>query len=495
MISRREYILLALSSILLITLFSACSWLYPLNPWDDANCFTTIAKSMLDGKVLYRDIFDQKGPLLFLIHVASAWAFERPFLGIYFLQILCLFGYLVYSLKTIRLFRQGSVACATLLLIALAGVTSDFYYYGDTVEEFSMPILAYSFYLFLRYARNNELPSVTESLFLGLGYAAVFWMKFTVLAMPLGSLLVALVLVCIRRQWRQILPVMGGMILGFFFLTTLILLIFVPQQAVGDVMDGYFGYNLFHYHLYNEDTPSDMGFYPLRWLLFILLVTPICFVKTKPAVKWMVVVSWAFSLVLMAVTTVYIYYFLVLFIFPPLLVKWIPTVWNKTRVALCVVLAAIFVGSSFNFVTLCRGTFPHAILNVVRSLEDEPDDTPILQYHTRETGLYTYSRFSVPVCIFFQLSVVHQDYLDEQEAELNSDCCSYVIMKDGRLNHPDYVQIGEYPEPFRALLFVHPQAWLYQRTGLKCLKPLDVENAIPTVRKATISTFRLYRRR
>ena len=42
-------ILLLLYAVLLITLFSACSFLYPLNPWDDANVYMTIGNAMLVG--------------------------------------------------------------------------------------------------------------------------------------------------------------------------------------------------------------------------------------------------------------------------------------------------------------------------------------------------------------------------------------------------------------------------------------------------------------
>ena len=86
-----------------ITLFSACSFLYPLNPWDDANVFMTIGKAMLSGERLYTDIFDQKGPVLFFIHEFAAWISYNSFLGIYLIEILCYWGFLWYSYKIMRL--------------------------------------------------------------------------------------------------------------------------------------------------------------------------------------------------------------------------------------------------------------------------------------------------------------------------------------------------------------------------------------------------------
>jgi len=56
--------LLLLFAVFVISLFSTCSFLYPLNPWDDANVFMTIGNAMLSGRELYVDIFDHKGPML-----------------------------------------------------------------------------------------------------------------------------------------------------------------------------------------------------------------------------------------------------------------------------------------------------------------------------------------------------------------------------------------------------------------------------------------------
>lgn len=508
-----------LLSLLLLTLFSACSWLYPLNPWDDANCFTTIAESMLEGKILYRDIFDQKGPLLFILHVLSAWICDRPFFGIYILQIVCQWIFLVYSLKTVRLFVSHSIRpwleWASVALVGLLCVTSEFYYYGDSVEEFSLPVLAYGLYLFLRYAREGILPGRWAACFLGLGFAWVFWMKFTVLALLGGCCLAVLVIAAIRREMKTIWSTVGWILVGFMAGSAAVLAFFVPQHTVADVFEGYFGYNLFHYHLYSEDTESEMGFFPLRWLAFFILMTPICVVRCRRDVRIMLAFSWAFALILMVLTTVYIYYFLVLFIYLPLLAALLLRSWReKTLRTVFCGLAFVAVCANFNFVQLVRGDFPQGILSVRKFIYEHRDDCEgcvdsvcslregllcdhsregLLCYHSRETGIYTYSDYSAPIRHFFQLSVVHQDYLDEQEDYINSAACRYVIMKDGYLNHPDYELVFEQSELFRTLLFIRPLIWLYNQTHWSAIKPnAEVENAIPTVANATYSTFRLY---
>ena len=88
---------LILSAVIVITLCSKCSPLYPLNDWDDPNCFLTVGRSVCHGKVLYRDIFEQKGPILYFLHSLACLISERSFIGIYFAELIAAVIFLFYS--------------------------------------------------------------------------------------------------------------------------------------------------------------------------------------------------------------------------------------------------------------------------------------------------------------------------------------------------------------------------------------------------------------
>ena len=72
---------------LMLLFASQCSPLYPINLWDDANCLLTVGRVMRRGGVLYRDIYEQKGPLLYLIHALAACISDTSFWGVYALEI------------------------------------------------------------------------------------------------------------------------------------------------------------------------------------------------------------------------------------------------------------------------------------------------------------------------------------------------------------------------------------------------------------------------
>ena len=60
-----------LAAVFTVTICSKSSPIYPLNDWDDPNCFFTVGKAMANGKILYKDIFEQKGPLLYMLHMLA----------------------------------------------------------------------------------------------------------------------------------------------------------------------------------------------------------------------------------------------------------------------------------------------------------------------------------------------------------------------------------------------------------------------------------------
>ena len=102
-----------------ITLFSYCSPLYPFNVWVDPNCFFTVGKSILDGIVPYRDLYEQKGPILYFIHTFASLISYRSFLGVYFVEIIASWAFLHISYKTISLFNKSKYR---ILFISALGI-------------------------------------------------------------------------------------------------------------------------------------------------------------------------------------------------------------------------------------------------------------------------------------------------------------------------------------------------------------------------------------
>ena len=54
---------------------------YPMNDWVDANAFFTMGKGLMNGLVPYRDLFEQKGPILYFVYGIGYLLSHKSFLG------------------------------------------------------------------------------------------------------------------------------------------------------------------------------------------------------------------------------------------------------------------------------------------------------------------------------------------------------------------------------------------------------------------------------
>ena len=96
-----------ITSLLFLTLLSKNSFLYGFNDWEDANAFFTLGKSLFSGKIIYKDIFEQKGPFLYFIYGIGYLISNFNFLGVFFLEIIFSTVFLYYIYKIINLYLDS----------------------------------------------------------------------------------------------------------------------------------------------------------------------------------------------------------------------------------------------------------------------------------------------------------------------------------------------------------------------------------------------------
>lgn len=245
------YCLLISSAFLLICTKS--SPLYPLNDWQDANAFFTMGKGMMNGKVLYRDLFEQKGPLLYFLHGLAYLISNTSFLGVYLLEVIAVSFFLFFSHKMIALYLDTKYSTIALPLIAAVVLNMRSFAHGDSAEELSMPIIAYSLYCLLRYftRRYPEAIGYKTVLLNGIITGCVLWIKFSLLGFWFGW--IAAVFLCALKQKRfglglkEALAFLGGMSL----LTIPWIIYFGVHHSIGVWLHSYFYINIFYY-------PSDL---------------------------------------------------------------------------------------------------------------------------------------------------------------------------------------------------------------------------------------------
>ena len=78
-----EGLFLLLAAFLVLLFASRSSFLYPFNDWNDANSYFSVGKALFNGKMPYRDVFDQKGMYLYFLYGLAYLVSHTTFLGVF----------------------------------------------------------------------------------------------------------------------------------------------------------------------------------------------------------------------------------------------------------------------------------------------------------------------------------------------------------------------------------------------------------------------------
>ncbi len=231
--------------------------LYPTNDWVDANCYVTIGRAMLHGKLPYRDLFEHKGPLLYIIHALAVLISPEPFFGVFLIEIIAASAFLFAAYRILRLFcgddkRLIAAVPVTAALIYSSGAFS----HGDSAEELCLPLLAYSFFFGLRALKENRPMNKKELLLTGIAAGIVFWTKFSLLGIFAVIALTAAFTAYRKSGINSAVSAVCHMASGAVIVTFPVFVLFAVNGALDDLFKVYFVNNLTSYS--NVDSKSSM---------------------------------------------------------------------------------------------------------------------------------------------------------------------------------------------------------------------------------------------
>lgn len=230
-----------------LLLCSKSSPLFAFNDWMDANIFFTMGKSMFHGKVLYRDVFDHKGPVLYFLY-GIGWLMDHTgFTGVLVLEVLSYAVFLVTGLHTASLFAEKPLHPAWMLIPAAGIAASRAFSHGGSAEEFLLPFLAAALYGLLATLHRQEKMSPPAVLVQGFLAGCALWLKYTVLGFYLVWVLLLAVVYLRRRYYKDLARSCGVYLAGMALATLPWVVYFGVHGALNDWFTAYFYDNLFLY--------------------------------------------------------------------------------------------------------------------------------------------------------------------------------------------------------------------------------------------------------
>lgn len=458
--------------VFVLFLFSTeSSPLYRFNYWADVNIYYTIGKSIWSGKVIYKDLFDHKGPLIFFIYGIGTIFSDKSFLGLFFLQVIFHTITLYFVYLSIKLFLNKNLSFLLslfypLFLLKFSGT-------GASAEEFILPFLVISLYYFLLYYSKREVLHPPKYMLIhGVCLACVFFIKLNIIGFWFFPLLFIFLFLLFKKEYLNfginVLYLIGGILI----ITLPIFTYFIINSAFFDFIDSYINFNLV-YSLFKGDSPnSSFNFildqfllrYRFNFIIFSIFFVGVLFftVSSKLINKLgrVSILACFLSLLylVMCSRNIFGYYLIVLQCFSVLGLVFIGVIIDRflkieslrKSLSVSIVICSVFLGSFY-----LKHFFDYDKKALI-SRNFQPDFTTLFSEKISETenpslllcgldeGLYLFTKAGiVPNVRYFFYPNINYEYYplirDTQIQYIDNSDVDYIAISDGFRYYPAYV--------------------------------------------------------
>lgn len=172
----------------------------PVNLWkngdagNDSSIFRYVGLEMAKGGMPYRDSFDHKGPLIFIINCFGIWI--SYYRGVWLIELISLFTTLCFLYKTARMLCDRPASMAVVFVASAA--IFDYFKGGNMTEEYAMLYIAVSLYIFLDYFLNEKISRFRLAV-CGFSFAAVFLLRANMISLWIVFAL-AVLIDCLKNK-------------------------------------------------------------------------------------------------------------------------------------------------------------------------------------------------------------------------------------------------------------------------------------------------------
>lgn len=246
--NKKSVILLCfLISFLALLFCSKCSPLYPMNDWVDFNCFFTVGKSWGHGVIPYLDIYEHKGPLLYFIFLIASIISSNSLIGVFLLEILSFTIFLYYCSKIIDFFIKEKTKYSILPILGTFIISSTYFMYGGSAEEFCLPLLSFSCYKTINFLFTNKI-SNKDLWIQGIIAGCIFMIKFTILGFWFAQMMCIFFILVKNKEYKKSIISCVIFLLGMALPFIAFSLYFIYHHGFMEMIEIYILKNIFTYN-------------------------------------------------------------------------------------------------------------------------------------------------------------------------------------------------------------------------------------------------------
>ena len=244
----------------LLFLLVYSGWTSPLDPFYhyDSSAFFTIGKCITDGYAPHLDLFDHKGPLLYVIY-AVGWLIYPGKAGLFFLQVCNLTFFIFFNYRFFRNYiprYQSYFAVIVVLFLLGGGLVGE----GGLTEEWSLVFCVYPLFVVLNQFKCSSSAagfSWSSWLILGLCLGANLMLRPNNAGVVCGLLIALGFCLVAEKKWAVLIRVIALVFLGLLIVVIPLLLFLSGRNALGACIDSYLRFNFEYARISTSSNDSD----------------------------------------------------------------------------------------------------------------------------------------------------------------------------------------------------------------------------------------------
>lgn len=238
---------LAGSALFVLRFSYSTSFVWPGYGGYDSAIFQTVGKAWAGGAVPYADLFDHKGPLIFFVNMLGYLIYGRAGILVFQTLSLAVTAWGLYRLGREYLPRLPALGAAGAALVYLARTFDE----GNMTEEYSLPFLAVSLWLAVRWCKGAEEGETAPhpwryAAVYGLSFGAILMLRVTSAVSVCCFVLGICIWLIVHRQWKALGANALGFLGGFTAATGPFAVYFALKGALGEALYGTLWYNVFY---------------------------------------------------------------------------------------------------------------------------------------------------------------------------------------------------------------------------------------------------------
>ena len=207
---------------------------------NDSAVFQIMGRGMLNGQVMYKDLFDHKGPVMYVIN-AIAYLIN-PQIGLFIVETLFISIGAVFIFKTSKMLVNKKVSVimslvyVMLMFISILG--------GNFTEEYAMTFTSIALYCIMKIIYKNEYENKILWGIIGATFALNFFIKLTYIAIWIAFGIIQFIYSIKEKKIKELIKYIVYMIIGIMIVTLPIIIYLVLNDDIHYFIDAFFVLNM-----------------------------------------------------------------------------------------------------------------------------------------------------------------------------------------------------------------------------------------------------------